>query len=195
LLQIRAGDVPTGQDRRFYDLGAFYLAVQGQNLANITLGELHVSYKVRLYKPQLLSQTIGTGQCAMFTFSPINNQPFTLPVEVNNQLGISFPSSTVLRFPKNLTGDFTLVYSTDVGETSGVFGYALSAGLEALSTFQAPQGLSPTGVFTYNMVRLSVRLSNTGVAAGVAQTVTITSYLMTAGGSARIMVMPCLNMH
>jgi len=40
-------------DKRFYDFGTFTIATQGQQAADVNLGELWVSYQVRLYKPQL----------------------------------------------------------------------------------------------------------------------------------------------
>jgi hypothetical protein len=51
-LYIRDGAVPANQDKRFYDIGTFYIATQGQS-APCNLGELWVTYQVALYKPQM----------------------------------------------------------------------------------------------------------------------------------------------
>ena len=60
-------------DARLYDLCKFGLATQGQNTGGITLGELHVSYVVELYKPQLESSTINTGNCSRLTSTDYSN--------------------------------------------------------------------------------------------------------------------------
>lgn len=61
LQYTRSGPVPDGKDGRLYDLGNFQIATQGipNNAAAQTLGELWISYKVLLAKPQLLSGVIG----------------------------------------------------------------------------------------------------------------------------------------
>ena len=54
LLFIRGESLPAGQDARFYDLGNFNIATGGQSSATpINLGQLWVSYKVKLCKPQM----------------------------------------------------------------------------------------------------------------------------------------------
>jgi len=62
-MYVRSGAVPTGQDARFYDWGSFTIATQGQTNgnANVTLGELWVSYQVDFFKPQLPAQVTGGG--------------------------------------------------------------------------------------------------------------------------------------
>lgn len=54
---IRTGNVPTGQDARFYDLGLFQIATVGQQAA-VTIGELWVSYDVELRKPRLTTPSM-----------------------------------------------------------------------------------------------------------------------------------------
>jgi len=49
---VRTTDIPAGQDSRFYDLGNFQIACAGMQSV-YTVGELWVSYHVRLYKPRL----------------------------------------------------------------------------------------------------------------------------------------------
>jgi len=52
-LYVRQFIQPSGADPRFYDLGKFQLATFGMQAANITIGELWVSYHIKLIKPKL----------------------------------------------------------------------------------------------------------------------------------------------
>lgn len=52
------GTVPTNSDPRLYHLGRFNIASQGFQAINSNLGELHVTYQVRLLKPKLYD-TVG----------------------------------------------------------------------------------------------------------------------------------------
>lgn len=53
-------DVPNNSDPRFYHLGRFAIASQGCQGTSVTLGQLHVTYQVRLLKPKLY-ESIGQG--------------------------------------------------------------------------------------------------------------------------------------
>lgn len=50
---IRNGPVPTGGDKRMYDLCDVYLAVGGQPSSGAVIGELWISYEVEFLKPRL----------------------------------------------------------------------------------------------------------------------------------------------
>lgn len=63
---------PTSGDRRMYDLGVFQLCSQGMSAADVTLGELWVSYDITFYKKQisqlpLASEVYGTGTTGVST--------------------------------------------------------------------------------------------------------------------------------
>jgi len=51
-LYVRTGAVPGGTDERFYDIGNFQIATVGQQ-ASSNIGELWVSYHIRLFKPKV----------------------------------------------------------------------------------------------------------------------------------------------
>jgi hypothetical protein len=51
-LYIRTGSVPSNADARFYDIGNFQVATVGMQASNV-VGELWVSYHVRLIKPRI----------------------------------------------------------------------------------------------------------------------------------------------
>jgi len=51
-------EVPTGYDPRLYHLGRFCIATTGFQGTSVNIGELHVTYQVRLLKPKLFA-TMG----------------------------------------------------------------------------------------------------------------------------------------
>jgi len=53
-LYIRSGDVPTGQDRKFYDLGKLSVAVGGNAASDVPIAELWCTYEIELYFPRLI---------------------------------------------------------------------------------------------------------------------------------------------
>lgn len=76
---IRTGAIPTGADQRFYDLGLTQFATQGQQAAS-TIGEIWVSYHVKLMKPKIVTdeQVIDAVVHAQSlpTATASNGQPF-----------------------------------------------------------------------------------------------------------------------
>lgn len=66
------GDVPTGADPRLYYLGNFQIATVGFQGSSVNIGELHVTYQVRLMKPQL-SSALGES----INFAVISNTAYT----------------------------------------------------------------------------------------------------------------------
>jgi len=57
---LRSAPNPSGTDIRMYDKGTFYIATQGMQAASV-IGELWVSYHVRLIQPQLVYQPSALG--------------------------------------------------------------------------------------------------------------------------------------
>lgn len=58
-LYVLDGSVPPNADPRLYNLGRFSIATSGFQGTNVNIGELHVTYQVRLLKPKLF-QTLGS---------------------------------------------------------------------------------------------------------------------------------------
>lgn len=97
LLYTSPGAVPTGTDPRLYHLGRFAIATQGFQGSGITIGELHITYQVRLLKPKLWSglgqtipfssfQNIWTNDNALGYLGPIT----TIASRQTNGLGMTF---------------------------------------------------------------------------------------------------------
>lgn len=78
-MYVRTNAVPSGADARFYDLGNFQLATVGSQAA-ATVGELWVSYHVRLLKPKLSTPTGVTLPQAHIVESPANSATAASPL-------------------------------------------------------------------------------------------------------------------
>lgn len=75
LLYTVPGTNPVGTDPRLYHLGRFSIATQGFQGSAVTIGELHVTYQVRLLKPKLwqsLGETFPWAYTAR-VIAPIND--------------------------------------------------------------------------------------------------------------------------
>jgi hypothetical protein len=101
LLYTRTGTVASS-DLRWSDFGNFYIATQGMPNAGTVLGELWVSYKVKLAKPRL-PITIGYGGQIASAF--ISRSGSATGVSLGNAttyssgtLALSFPTPTQLSF-------------------------------------------------------------------------------------------------
>lgn len=55
ILYTLDGQVPTGADARLYHLGRFQVATIGFQGASVRIGEIHMTYQVRLLKPKIYS--------------------------------------------------------------------------------------------------------------------------------------------
>lgn len=103
-LYVRNGDVPSGQDQRFYDLGTFQIATMGMQGTNVNVGELWVCYQISLRKPKLFS-TLGLYQ--WFYEAIITGASPTAPLGLSwaatvaaaNNLPLVRTSTTVMTFP------------------------------------------------------------------------------------------------
>lgn len=64
---VRQKTVPVGDNLLMYDLGVTHIAVSGQQVDNVVLGDLWVTYEVELKKPILYSNvTNGEGQIVTY---------------------------------------------------------------------------------------------------------------------------------
>ncbi|UYD39079.1 MAG: capsid protein [Wigfec virus K19_227] len=72
-LYIRSEDVPTGGDKRLYDLGNFQLATEGMQAAAGTLGELWVSYECAFYKQKFDPIVTSDGLTDHFQLTGVTN--------------------------------------------------------------------------------------------------------------------------
>jgi hypothetical protein len=74
---VRRGDLPTGDNQLFYDLGVTHVCTQGQLASGNTLGDIWVTYEVELKKPIVASNvTSHVADYAGFSSSATIAQPF-----------------------------------------------------------------------------------------------------------------------
>lgn len=96
------GAAPPATDSRLYHLGRFCIATVGFQAANVNIGELHITYQVRLLKPKLYATLGNLADFAVVTANVWSNA-VPLPVSFN---AISSSNNMVIT---NLgTGTFTL---------------------------------------------------------------------------------------
>lgn len=84
-LYVLEGSVPPNADPRLYNLGRFSIATQGFQGASVNIGELHVTYQVRLLKPKLF-QALGNDVDTYYSFFETTTGT---PWDNSNPLGLS----------------------------------------------------------------------------------------------------------
>lgn len=86
------GNAPAGSDLRFYHWGNFQIATIGFQAASVNIGELWISYQIRLLKPKLydaLGLEIGTSTYGNNSYTnalPLGNG--TAVLDSRNTLGV-----------------------------------------------------------------------------------------------------------
>lgn len=150
------GSVPTGADPRLYHLGRFSIATVGFQADNVNIGELHVTYQVRLLKPKLYTslglfngmyvenQNTGTSAVYSNTF-PLGTAAPTQPV--TNTLGITIDRNLrEIYFPVNNAVLFYRVEIFWIGTAAAVVYPALtnSSNLAITSLGSSPSAATST---------------------------------------------------
>lgn len=133
---VRRGTLAANQDKNLYDCGQFYLCRQGQVDTSV-VGELYVSYRVRLMTPQL--GEVGPGEAIFGYFfgssnsAPVVNQVGPLPVTVTTSGTTA--SINIFRFSQQWEG-YVTVAIVGTGLT-GVVGTGSSIRVELLEVIDA----------------------------------------------------------
>jgi hypothetical protein len=116
-LYIRTPTIGIQGDRRFYDLGTTYVATQGQNTGAV-IGELWVSYKIKLLKPKLVNSYNGYAQIvsdpigSITTANPFGTSDGRLTAGSNSNM-LQRVSATQVLLPSAGIFSFTFfVYAT-----------------------------------------------------------------------------------
>jgi Viral coat protein (S domain) len=133
-LYVRSGTVPTGQDAKTYDLGLFQIAISNAyQAANINLGELWVSYKIKLRKTKLilpgndLSPVVWNAvySFTVTAFANLFNSIITRIINTNTVADVTANGSNKLTFPSYIIGGvysvvLTLLNASNIGYTMTV---------------------------------------------------------------------------
>jgi hypothetical protein len=115
-LYIRTSAPATNNDLRWSDYGNFSIATVGQQQSNVNLGELWVTYKVKLYKPRL-PITVGEGGSIGYGHSSNNTVSNTYPL--GNVVGYS--NATLNGFSANHTTVTWIADPTQVYQVSFIW--------------------------------------------------------------------------
>lgn len=114
-LYTLAGNPPVGYDPRFYNLGRFQIATAGFQGTNVNVGELHVTYQVRLLKPKL-SDALGRDiSYAVYDLTAAGGVASfgSAQTRLADNMGITFPTGNSLRIPSTAIGsDFLLIFTS-----------------------------------------------------------------------------------
>lgn len=142
-------------DRRLFDMGKFYLATQGMQAANV-VGELWVTYRVRLLKPQTSTlfapaDEVRYALVATATGAMLGTSQVLMTGQVFDRLRPEMISmtSTVLTITGMPVGTIFEVIRHYHGSTAAVWTYSASSG---------------TGLVTYNGFPGSSAAAATGTA-------------------------------
>lgn len=114
LMYIRIGASQSTLDPRFYDIGNFYIATQGQQ-APSNLGELWVSYHLRLHKPKLDTPVgssvpqFGAQLTGITTNVPYGASITNFLIDATSNLSVNRASATTLSLSLN-PGRYRITY-------------------------------------------------------------------------------------
>ncbi len=110
-MYVRTGAVPANGDARFYDLGLFQLATAGMQAAS-TIGELWVSYHVRLHKPKLPTPTDAEVLVYSAALTPVTAvSAWGTATPTYNSLGVSVITPTQISIP--VAGRYLFIYTAN----------------------------------------------------------------------------------
>ncbi|QMW69064.1 capsid protein [Crucivirus-540] len=128
LLFVRNGlQLPSNAgDAKLYDIGNFYIASQGTTLGvgqtSVTLGELHVTYEVCLYKPQLpdnITSNVVQPQAIAIALDAgrfVPQTPFAGFILKSDTIGVTVDPSTAngIQFDSTVIGTFSVSFTADM---------------------------------------------------------------------------------
>jgi hypothetical protein len=124
-LYCRSGSIPSGSDQRFYDMGNLQISTVGSQAAAV-IGEIWVSYHVRLLKPKLPTPLGANLLCAHFASNvtsttstaaapfgsgPVTRAGSTYPATVVNSAATPLTMPVVGRFIITISATGTAIGS------------------------------------------------------------------------------------
>jgi hypothetical protein len=199
---VRTGPVPSGADPKLYDWGRFSIATAGMQAVS-TIGELWVTYRVQVLKPQLLNSALQASRqigvwygllettMNMFTNKFENYSVSTWPITLS---GNTF---TLTGLAPGVTFTLEIYWYTTPGQSAGTISTTWTGASTAIPTS------GPDQTFYYSASSIPIAYQTSGmsgsenyhtfsqqvVATGTTATVTATSSLNQTG-SAKILFRP-----
>jgi hypothetical protein len=129
------------RDKRFHDMANFYVATDGLQASNVTIGELWVSYRVRLFKPRHKAGATSIFRAACLevpggqSFNPAQYATDPLMSAGN----IEFSNSTTIKLP----GPGMYILTADACVASGTGTITVSSGFSNSTGATTPLGWFP----------------------------------------------------
>lgn len=164
ILDVRSGAVPSGQDPRFYDLGNFQIATQGQTTTQSVLGELWVTYEIAFFKP-LFNTGLGLGLLTdkyRLTNAVNANLFVNTSLQPGSLIGTTLSANNTISFPTSVsTGEYLIILNivgSNTTNTTPTFNFTNCVGLQIWSNAGGPDAVNYIGSQT------SVLSTNTTVA-------------------------------
>jgi hypothetical protein len=187
-LYVRTGADPAATDERFYDLGNFEIATVGQQAVSV-IGELWVSYHIRLFKPKivnplgaLIPMLHATGTAAGA------NQGLANHVQNYNSIGSVLTTTT---FTLPLVGNYLIAatWATANANLAAAPGLSLGANIAGVNLWNG-DSVSNQANFTSGQADImeTVTVSTAGTAA--ANTITVTGLTSGTGCIFDLFVLP-----
>jgi hypothetical protein len=195
-MYVRNSSVPAGADQRMYDLGNFEFATVGMQSA-YTVGELWVSYHVRLKKPRISSAgpndsnyahivELASGTAATASRLGTAANPTNRITTLSNLAGVIAvdPNKIILSNP----GNYLVVGAFD-GSINSIPGLGIGSNIVAGNAIFVDNTLSTFAIFsaTGNAVGLWT-LSVTAAGIGANNTITLTGLATFASGTSDVMI-------
>ncbi|QMW68699.1 capsid protein [Crucivirus-190] len=108
-------ELPADDSINTYDMANFYISSSGVQGTNVVLGSVFCSYQILLQKPidsadqgAWLHQAHYVGPARTITTTNGGNNVFNGLVEVHDGIGITFPASDTIQFPRGTVGKYLL---------------------------------------------------------------------------------------
>lgn len=109
-LYVRSGEVPVGADKRMYDLGRLTVAVGGNTVSDVIIGELWLTYDISFFLPvgtERMAPNVMYAQIQGDGASDAVPLGATYIVNPDNTMQLAI-SGTEITFPKYVSGEFDL---------------------------------------------------------------------------------------
>lgn len=155
-----------GSDARLYDFGNFYIATNGMQSGFVNLGELWVSYEIKLFKPKLGAQVqVADHYRAAGTVNTGAYLGGNAVKTTSSNFGTIWNGTNTLTFPGGFTGQVFIEYNM-TGTANGLSAITMtgSQGVTNLNIFNSSgtNGVTNQGVSSSQFIQCATFNVNGG---------------------------------
>jgi len=177
---IRNDLLPQNVDQKMYDVGAYYIATQGNTDGSTAGGELFVVYDVLLITPQLSNSNSGSSGASAIGGGVLNPNLMlgTIPVvtSINPQITVGTLISHSAVFVANIGSYILSIIATGTGLTNASVGILTGSGIAVPGPFSLVNAGGTAATATYLLQCTGSTLNNSIVLNPTASGTTVTSY-------------------